>query len=135
MRAATSVFAIIDRVTKIDPLSEMFFPSSSSSQASTAAPVAAEHKIAFHNVTFRYPSRPQIKGAHHIRRWFPNVESSFTHGHNHTAAVLNGLTLGFPRNKMTAIVGQSGSGKSTIVQLISRFYNIETGKEHLSIIR
>ena len=40
---------------------------------------------------------------------------------------LNGLTLSFPVGKTTAIVGETGSGKSTIIQLIERFYDPMSG--------
>jgi ATP-binding cassette subfamily B (MDR/TAP) protein 1 len=36
--------------------------------------------------------------------------------------VLLGLNLSIPANKTTALVGASGSGKSTIVGLIERWY-------------
>ena len=41
--------------------------------------------------------------------------------------VLNNINLKFEGRKMTALVGQSGSGKSTILNLIPRFYNAKSG--------
>ena len=41
--------------------------------------------------------------------------------------ILNSLNLNIPGEKMTALVGQSGAGKSTILNLIPRFYNISSG--------
>ena len=41
--------------------------------------------------------------------------------------ILKSINLKFPGKKMTALVGQSGAGKSTILNLIPRFYNIHDG--------
>tara|TARA_Y100000389_G_scaffold198088_1_gene233948 strand:- start:2103 stop:3845 length:1743 start_codon:yes stop_codon:yes gene_type:complete len=40
---------------------------------------------------------------------------------------LKSVNLKFPGEKMTALVGQSGAGKSTILNLIPRLYNIKDG--------
>ena len=41
--------------------------------------------------------------------------------------ILNSINLQIPGKKMTALVGLSGAGKSTILNLIPRFYNIAHG--------
>jgi len=41
--------------------------------------------------------------------------------------ILNTINLSIPGKKMTALVGQSGAGKSTILNLIPRFYNVLSG--------
>lgn len=54
------------------------------------------------NVDFAYPSRPNIP-------------------------VLKNLCLTVPSGKTIALVGGSGSGKSTVVSLIERFYDPSSG--------
>jgi ATP-binding cassette subfamily B protein len=58
-------------------------------------------EIRFENVSFAYPDRP------------PVVES---------------LTLKVPTGQTVAIVGSTGSGKSTLVKLLLRFYDVSQGQ-------
>lgn len=41
--------------------------------------------------------------------------------------VLQGLDLKVPKGQTVALVGQSGCGKSTIIQLLLRYYDIDNG--------
>ncbi len=41
--------------------------------------------------------------------------------------VVNDISLTIPKGKMVALVGQSGSGKTTIANLIPRFYDVNEG--------
>jgi subfamily B ATP-binding cassette protein MsbA len=41
--------------------------------------------------------------------------------------VLKNFSLEVPKGKSVALVGQSGSGKSTIANLVTRFYDVNTG--------
>lgn len=41
--------------------------------------------------------------------------------------ILNGITMDIPAGKTVAIVGSSGSGKSTILRLLCRFYDPDSG--------
>jgi subfamily B ATP-binding cassette protein MsbA len=54
---------------------------------------------------------------------------SFQYGEG-TAAV-NNITLDIPAGKKTALVGLSGGGKSTLMNLLLRFYDVQEG--HISI--
>ena len=42
--------------------------------------------------------------------------------------VINNISLTIPRGKMIALVGQSGSGKTTMADLLPRFYDVTEGK-------
>jgi len=54
---------------------------------------------------------------------FKNVSFSY----EKDKQILNNINLKFSGKKMTALVGHSGAGKSTILNLIPRFYNVEGG--------
>ncbi|AQT94180.1 MULTISPECIES: ABC transporter ATP-binding protein [Pseudomonas] len=47
------------------------------------------------------------------------------------APVINGLNLHIPAGEVLAIVGPSGHGKSTLVQLLTRFYEAQSGAVRL----
>jgi ATP-binding cassette, subfamily B, bacterial len=53
---------------------------------------------------------------------------SFTYAGAGNEPVLSDLNLDFPSGKVTALVGMSGSGKTTILKLIQRFYENYSGE-------
>ncbi|RZC49971.1 hypothetical protein C5167_018397 [Papaver somniferum] len=59
--------------------------------------------IEFRDVCFSYPTRPDEK-------------------------IFNGFSLCIPSGKTFALVGQSGSGKSTVISLLERFYDPQDGE-------
>ncbi|KAF7164596.1 hypothetical protein CNMCM5623_009053 [Aspergillus felis] len=65
-----------------------------------------ESNVELRTVTFAYPSRP-------------------------TVPVLKDFSISFESGKTTALVGSSGSGKSTIVGLIERWFDPESGSIHV----
>jgi len=56
---------------------------------------------------------------------FQNVNFSYEINEGKT---LNSINVEFEGGKMTSLVGHSGSGKSTIMNLIPRFYDIQSGE-------
>ena len=48
---------------------------------------------------------------------------SFSYPSRPAAPVLTSLSLTIPAGRTTALVGASGSGKSTVIQLLQRFYD------------
>ncbi|EGT59455.1 hypothetical protein CAEBREN_31256 [Caenorhabditis brenneri] len=62
-----------------------------------------ESNLSFQDVGFSYPTRPD-------------------------AEVLKGISFNIKNGERIGLVGASGSGKSTIVQLLLRYYNITSGK-------
>jgi ABC-type multidrug transport system fused ATPase/permease subunit len=59
--------------------------------------------ISFRDVSFAYPSRPDVP-------------------------ILERFSLDLPAGKSVAFVGTSGSGKSTILQLLLRMYDLNGGQ-------
>lgn len=51
-----------------------------------------------------------------------------TFSYNNERDVLKDVSLTIPKGKMIALVGQSGSGKSTFVDLLPRFWDIQQGE-------
>lgn len=60
-------------------------------------------QLELRNVEFSYPSRPEVQ-------------------------ILHDFSLSVPSGKTIALVGSSGSGKSTVVSLIERFYDPASGE-------
>lgn len=69
-----------------------------------------EHQIEFRNVSFGYDVVNDENGEKEVR-W-----------------VLKDVNLIIPKGKTIALVGQSGGGKSTLVDLIPRYYDVQKGE-------
>ena len=55
---------------------------------------------------------------------FENVSFNYS---EHEENILRSVNLNIPGKQMTALVGHSGAGKSTILNLIPRFYDVNSG--------
>ncbi|CAM9894606.1 unnamed protein product [Rangifer tarandus platyrhynchus] len=85
--SAAHVINIIEKIPLIDSYS-----------TEGLKPNTMEGNVAFNEVVFNYPTRPDIP-------------------------VLRGLSLEVKKGQTLALVGSSGCGKSTVVQLLERFYD------------
>jgi ATP-binding cassette subfamily B protein len=94
-RAAGATERLVELLNTTDAVQDPARP------AALPRPVRGE--IAFHDVTFRYPSRPE-------------------------QSALNGVSLTVAPGETVALVGPSGAGKTTILQLLMRFYDPQSGR-------
>jgi ATP-binding cassette, subfamily C, bacteriocin exporter len=102
IRLATSNIQLQEALVAFDRMFE-FTSLDSEEKADEKTPDNASanvNTITISNVSFRFPGQKQI---------------------------LKELTLQFQKGEITALMGQSGEGKSTLLQLIQRFYNCESG--------
>ncbi|CAF1611061.1 unnamed protein product [Rotaria magnacalcarata] len=96
--AVAPVFRLIDEDENMDLNEIQTFQDSTTSEEA----MNIEGDIQFDNINFTYPARPD-------------------------APVLNNLTLTARLGETTALVGSNGSGKSTSVSLLLRFYKPTSG--------
>ena len=107
--AATRIFFLLERVPEIpkpcktsDNNDSKFDNDNGENPESPQKPAEFRGAVDFNNVHFSYPSRPHI-------------------------AVLKNFSLSIHPNQTCAIVGSSGAGKSTVVALLQRFYDVNSG--------
>ncbi|VAI48198.1 unnamed protein product [Triticum turgidum subsp. durum] len=103
-QAAPNISTFLRARTAAYPIFQMIERSTVNKSSSRAGRTlqAVEGNIHFRDVRFAYPSRPDV-------------------------VILDRLSLDFPAGKIVALVGGSGSGKSTVVSLIERFYEPLSG--------
>ena len=91
-------YAIPKGMASMERISKILDAENNITEAEVPVPLAGfENKISFENVSFRYPDG--------------------------TKMILDGVDLEIPKGKTIAIVGASGAGKTTLVDLIPRFYD------------
>ncbi|KAG7310331.1 hypothetical protein JYU34_003103 [Plutella xylostella] len=88
--AAAGIFKLIERAPVLD------------SQEGGQCPRRVKGEIVLEDVTFNYPSRPEVK-------------------------ILKGFSIHIKPGEKVALVGSSGCGKSTILQLVQRLYDPLSG--------
>ncbi|ONK58954.1 uncharacterized protein A4U43_C08F1440 [Asparagus officinalis] len=103
-QAAPNISTFIRARTVAFPIFQMIERSTikkACAETGKALPCVKGH-IQFCNVHFSYPTRPEV-------------------------LILKGLNLDVPSGKVVALVGKSGSGKSTVISLMERFYQPHFG--------
>jgi len=75
--------------------------------------------ITFENVHFSYPTANEISLA--------SLESAAREELVDTGEIIKGISFEIPAGQMTALVGYSGSGKTSIGNLIPRLYDVSKG--------
>jgi ABC-type multidrug transport system fused ATPase/permease subunit len=108
--AAASFFEILERIPTIDT------SSSSGEKLETYA-----GNLQLTDVDFRYSNGL-------VHQTITNCEKQFRYPSRPEQKILDNISLDIPAGKKVAIVGPSGSGKSSIVQLLQRFYDPEEGQ-------
>ncbi|MCW2708721.1 MAG: Xenobiotic-transporting ATPase [Frankiales bacterium] len=80
---------------------------------------AGAQAIEFDDVVFRYPRATEVSLA--------SLESVAVLDNTDPQTVLHGVTFTVPAGSLTALVGPSGAGKTTISQLVTRMYDVQSG--------
>ncbi len=94
-------YSIPKGLASMERIDKILLAENTITESQHPTPIASfEHQIEFRHVSFRYGDK-----------W-----------------VLKDINLIIPKGKTIAIVGQSGSGKSTMVDLIPRYYDVQEGE-------
>lgn len=123
----TIIFYLVMLYSIINPLKE--FSKASYNIPKGLASMDRIDKILQAEIEIRDKENPKhiVNFEHQIE--FRNVSFAYTdHRNNELVYVLKNINLVIPKGKTVALVGQSGSGKSTMVDLIPRYYDVQEGE-------
>lgn len=82
----------------------------------------AAPEVEFDRVSFRYPSPSEVSLAS-----LESIAVPASERHGNSAEILREVSFRVPHGKLTALVGPSGAGKTTITHLVSRLYDPQSG--------
>lgn len=94
-----AAYSIQKGLASIERVDKILMAESNIKDPATPQPISLKNKIEYNNIWFKYRE----------------------------AWVIKGVNLSINKGKTIALVGQSGSGKSTMVDLLPRFYDVTDG--------
>lgn len=94
-----SVYAIQKGMASVERIDKILKAENNIKNPSNPKPIALNESVSYRNIWFKYSND-----------W-----------------VIKDVSLTIPKGKTVALVGQSGSGKSTMADLLPRFYDVEKG--------
>ena len=82
--------------------------------------------------TIKIKDEVNVKGSKKKIKNFDYLEFKDVHFSHDNNKVLNGTSFRINKGENIAIVGYSGSGKTTICDLINRLYNLDSGEIYIN---
>lgn len=123
----TIIFYLVMLYSIINPLKE--FSKASYNIPKGLASMDRIDKILQAEIEIKDKENPEHIASFEHQIEFRNVSFAYTdHRNNKLVYVLKNINLVIPKGKTVALVGQSGSGKSTMVDLIPRYYDVQEGE-------
>lgn len=123
----TIIFYLVMLYSIINPLKE--FSKASYNIPKGLASMDRIDKILQAEIEIKDKENPKHIASFEHQIEFRNVSFAYTdHRNNELVYVLKNINLVIPKGKTVALVGQSGSGKSTMVDLIPRYYDVQEGE-------
>ena len=123
----TIIFYLVMLYSIINPLKE--FSKASYNIPKGLASMERIDKILQAEVEIKDKENPEHLSSFEHQIEFRHVSFAYTdHQNDELVYVLKDINLVIPKGKTIALVGQSGSGKSTMLDLIPRYYDVQEGE-------
>jgi ATP-binding cassette subfamily B protein len=111
-----------DRVFEVLDLEPLIKEKPDAAVLQSRDPSGTAPSIEFNRVSFRYPTAAEVSLAS-----LESIALKQPERADAAAGVLHEVSFTAPAGKLTALVGPSGAGKTTITQLVSRMYDPDDG--------